>query len=95
MAKRILLDLVICFILYNQICAEEHNCVQENPCLCRFSDDKKIDLTPLAKQDFFRVNAGNLIYFYHVCEDADLESKECGTNVTSNTCTKASVRILK
>lgn len=91
MAKRILLYLFICFVLHQQISAEVHNCVQKNPCLCRFSDYEKIDLTPLAKQDFFNVTAGNLTYFYHVCEDGNLDPKKCDASITTNNCTNASV----
>lgn len=92
MAQKIFLNLFICFLLHQQISTEEQKCVQINPCLCRFNSYEKIDLSPLAKEDFFNVTVGNFIYFYHVCEDIDLDSKHCGVNVT-NTCTKASVKI--
>lgn len=91
MAKKILLNLFICYMLHQQISAEEHKCVQINPCLCRFNDYEKIDLTPLANQGFLNVTSGNLTYFYHFCTNANLDPIKCGGN---GTCTDASVWLL-
>lgn len=78
----------MCIIFYNILHCLGQNCVQENPCLCRFNELQKIDLWPLVKSstsDLYNTTSSTAKYFFSVCGNYTGPPLDCGfskNNVT-------------
>lgn len=76
-------------ILIGQVCCENesHSCVQTDPCLCSYNAYEKINLWPLGEVSTSTGSSNlNVSYFFHACKDVKFDPKQCGLNLTSNTC---------
>ncbi|KAK9888123.1 hypothetical protein WA026_000395 [Henosepilachna vigintioctopunctata] len=81
MAQVLFQKLFLISLLYYVLCDDSEQCKMENPCICHFPDDKKIDISKLFANgtdkpenrflEADRITADNITYrfFFHGCND--------------------------
>lgn len=88
MAKRQLLWLSICILLYKLSYCIGQTCIQEDPCLCKFINDFAIiNLWPLANHldGLYTTTSKNSKYILSICQDYNETTPvKCGFNETDS-----------
>ena len=55
---------VLFYILHISNCAHNDKCIQQNPCLCKFSDDRVIDISGISG---YNVTEDKKTYYFYGC----------------------------